>query len=208
MKIYLIIGKNVDLASYPFEKGAIKIGIDYGAILSIDNGIRLDYAVGDFDSCTSEEKEQILLRVPNVISLNSAKDDTDTKHAYSMFKDKKDVEFVLLGSIQGKRIEHFYANLELLMEDERIVMQDDNTFIFSKKHDFDVHKNEYKYFSFFPIGEETMISLKGFKYPLYEKTICKGDGLTISNELSSIMGTVSIHKGSLLCIFSKNDSRL
>lgn len=208
MKIYLIIGKNVDLSLYAFEDNSIKIGVDYGAFLSVKNGIRLDYAVGDFDSCSKEEKEQILLHVPNIIELKSEKDDTDTKHAYSMFKDKNDVEFILLGSIQGKRIEHFYANLELVMNDERVLMQDDDSLIFSKSKAFHVNKGQYKYFSFFPIGEESTISLEGFKYPLKEKRIFRGDGLTISNELNSDAAYVKIHNGSLLCIFSKNDTRL
>ena len=207
MKVYLIIGRNIDLKSFPFEKDSIKIGIDRGAFLAIENGITLDYAIGDFDSCSEEEKEQISLHVPNVLSLNPIKDDTDTKHAYSMFKEKKDIKYILLGSIEGKRIEHFYANLELVMKDERVSMLDDSSLIFMTKKPFKISDTSYKFYSFFPIDETAKISLEGFKYDLNEETIYKGEGLTISNEIKTTGALVNIHSGSLLCIFSKNDNR-
>lgn len=206
MKVYLIIGKNIDLSSFEFEGDSIKIGIDRGAFLSLENEIKLDYAIGDFDSCSSSEKDEILHNVPNVFKLNPIKDDTDTKHAYEMFKKQDDISFVILGGTQGKRIEHFYANLELVMKDKRIQMLDDNSLIFKAEKSFDIYKSQYRYYSFFPIKNTAVLSLSGFKYDVEESSIEIGQGLTISNELKGDKGRVEIIHGPLLCVFSCNDN--
>lgn len=208
MKIYLIVGKNIDLSSYLFEDNSLKVGIDKGAFLALKAGIKLDYAVGDFDSCSILEKEDIAKNVSNIVSLNPVKDDTDTKHAYEMFKNMEGASFIILGGIQGKRIEHFYANIELAMKDERISLLDDNSLIFKAAESFVINKNEYKYFSFFPIGDKALLSLKGFKYEISNQSIEKGQGLTISNELKDNKGYIEIISGELLCIFSKDDKAI
>lgn len=205
MKIYLIIGNNVNLKDFPFENDSLKIGIDRGSLIAISNNIKLDYAVGDFDSCSEEERNKIYSSVKNVIKLNPIKDDTDTKHAYSMYKDEKDVEFILLGSIAGERIEHFYANLELVMKDERVSLLDDSSLVFmtSKNHEF--ANIPYKYVSFFPLEEEATISLRGFYYNLDKQTIYKGQGLGISNEIVDKKAHLEIYEGKVLVFLSKND---
>ena len=208
MKIYLIIGKNVDLKSFPFEKDSLKVGIDHGSILALKNHVSLDYAIGDFDSCNEEEKELISLHVPHIISLNPIKDDTDTKHAYNLWKEEKEVSFVLLGGIQGKRIEHFYANLELVMKDERVSLLDDTAEIFSFHENKKFYPSEYKFVCFFPVDEKACLSLKGFAYDIDHTEISKGDGLGVSNEIKEDVAEVIIHSGKLLAFFSKNDNSL
>lgn len=205
MKIYLIIGNNVDLKHFHFEDDSLKVGIDHGSILSINSGVKLDYAIGDFDSCSKEEKDKIYANVKNVIKLNPIKDDTDTKHAYSLWKDKDDVEFILLGSIGGKRIEHFYANLELVMEDARVTLLDDSSMVFKAYKNQEFEKSPYKYVSFFPIGEKATISLKGFYYNLDKHDIYRGEGLSVSNEIVDERAYLEIHEGKVLVFFSKND---
>ncbi len=205
MKIYLIVGKNIDLKNYPFEENSLKIGIDKGASIALENGISLDYAIGDFDSSSKEEKARILTHVPHIIELNPIKDDTDTKHAYSMWKDKKDVTFLILGGIVGERIEHFYANLELVMLDKRISMEDNNTKISLIDGNVSLERNKYKFVSFFPIGESGVLTLKGFKYDLEKETIHRGQGLAISNELKNDEAFVEVNDGKFLLFLSKDD---
>ena len=205
MKIYLIIGKNIDLKNYVFEDDSLKIGIDKGSFIALENGIKLDYAVGDFDSSSEEEKSEILTHVPHVIELNPIKDDTDTKHAYSMWRDQENVAFVILGGIMGQRIEHFYANLELVMNDKRVSIEDDNSKIFMIDGEEHLFKDKYKYVSFFPIGEKGSLSLKGFAYELENEEIHKGQGLAISNEFKDDEATIKVNEGKFLTFLSKND---
>ena len=206
MKIYLIVGNNVNLGSFSFERGSLKIGVDHGAFLALSNGVDLDYAVGDFDSCNSSERDLIFQKVKHVILLNPIKDETDTNYAYQEFKDQKDVSFVILGGITGKRIEHFYANLELVMKDERVCLLDNDTLISQISHDVSWKKDEYHYLSFFPIEEEAILSLRGFAYEGEKILLKKGKGLGISNEIVKEEAHLILNKGKLLCFRSKNDN--
>lgn len=205
MKIYLIVGNNIDLKNYSFLDDSIKVGIDRGSFLALENNIDLDYAIGDFDSCLDSEKEKIYAKVPRIIKLNPIKDDTDTKHAYSLWKEEENVSFVILGGIQGKRIEHFYANLELAMLDKRITLEDDYTIIRMIDSEETIKNNGFKYISFFPLEEESYLSLKGFAYDIENHLISKGDGLAISNELKNPEGHIKVNKGKFLMFLSKND---
>ncbi len=205
MNIYLIVGNNLDLKNYSFSDDSLKVGIDRGSILALENNIDLDYAIGDFDSCSDSEKEKIYAKVPRIIKLNPIKDDTDTKHAYSLWKEKENVSFTILGGIQGKRIEHFYANLELIMLDKRISLEDDNTIIRMIDGEEIIKNNGYKYISFFPIEERCNLSLKGFAYNIENRQIAKGDGLAISNELKDAEGHIKVNEGKFLMFLSKND---
>ncbi len=205
MIVYLIIGKNIDWKNFSFIEPSLKVGIDKGSFLALENGIKLDYAIGDFDSCSEEEKAKILAEVPCVIKLNPIKDDTDTKHAYSIWKNEKDVSFIILGGIEGKRIEHFYANLELAMLDKRITIQDSNTIIRLLNDEETIKQSEYKYISFFPLEEKGRLTLKGFAYDLDDEEIFKGQGLAVSNELKENECFIKVNDGKFLMFLSKND---
>ena len=64
-----------------------------------------------------------------------------------------------------------------------------------------------KYVSFLPYTEEVKsITLNGFKYPLNEKDIRRGQevGLCISNELAEDTATLSFREGILICVESRD----
>ena len=58
MDVCFIIGNNIDLTNIDF-KNKIVVGIDKGAYLAYKAGIKLDYAVGDFDSISAQELEDL-----------------------------------------------------------------------------------------------------------------------------------------------------
>ena len=58
-----------------------------------------------------------------------------------------------------------------------------------------------------PYTEEvTGITLRGFKYPLTDKTIRRGEevGLCVSNELAEETASITFSDGILICIESKD----
>ena len=67
MDVCFIIGNNFDLTKYDFTN-KIVVGIDRGAYLAFQNNIKLDYAVGDFDSISAQELEE-LYTYTNVVKL-------------------------------------------------------------------------------------------------------------------------------------------
>ncbi|MDE7263154.1 MAG: thiamine diphosphokinase [Anaeroplasmataceae bacterium] len=202
MEYVLIIGHDMDFSKFNF-KGKYIIGVDEGALVALRNGISLDVAIGDFDSVDEEDLNYIRSKT-QVIQLPEHKNDTDTGAALKLCKDA--TRIIILGGIQGKRIEHFIANLMLMETHHNVEMLDNNSHMYIMDSSFSIKKTEYKFISFFAL-QDTMISLEGFSYPLTNYSLKNTDPLTISNELKESRGIVTIKGGCVLVIQSKEDRR-
>ena len=137
MDAYFIIGNNVDLTKYDFTNSVV-IGIDRGAYVAYLSNVKLDYAVGDFDSISAQELKT-LESYTNVIKLNPIKDETDTFYALKKFKEYDNL--YLLGGISGSRIDHFVANLKLLYEFKNLVIIDENTMVMECRSGLELPKD-------------------------------------------------------------------
>lgn len=207
MTCYLIIGNNVDLKSWPYEKNATLIGVDRGAFRAVKAGLTLDLAYGDFDSVLDSEMALINKGSKKVKKLNPIKDITDTYGAY--LEAGKADKIVILGGIQGFRVEHFLALLNIVKKDPRVEIMDASSSIkhlVAKKEPYSVSSKDGFYFSFFSIGEATL-SLQNFFYPLENYVLKEGDSLCVSNRLAMLtsIGQISLSKGDLLMISSRDD---
>ncbi len=205
MKGAIVVGNNLSPALAKAEcDGAFVIGADKGALYCFKHGIGMDVAVGDFDSLSEEEKEKVSAFAKRTVVLNPIKDDTDTAHALSLLSDCEEV--IILGGIQGKRIEHFLAILDLLSTDKRICLKDDDTFIrVYEPGDYRIEKGGYRFFSFFAL-DDALLSLEGFAYPLHDFLLKRFDPLGVSNQINGEAGHLALKSGKLLLICSKSDS--
>lgn len=201
MDVYLIIGNNVTFSDYDFNN-KIVVGVDKGAYLAYQNNIKLDYAIGDFDSISAEELNE-LESYTNVIKLNPIKDVTDTEYVLEMFKSYD--RLILLGGVFGKRIDHFYANLKLFYKYPNLVILDDNTHIMLCDMKQNFIKDEYTYYSFFALEDVYDLNLVGFKYPLNNYFLSHTSSLGVSNEIINHESSLSFSKGKLLLIKTKNE---
>ncbi len=201
MEYVLIIGHDIDFEAFNFKNKYV-IGIDEGAYLALKAGVKLDVAIGDFDSI-DQDKLEYLKKNTKVIELSARKNDTDTGAALKLCKDASRI--VLLGGIQGKRIEHFIANLLLMEKNPKIEMLDNNSHMYIMDSSFSLKKTEYKFISFFAL-EDTILTLEGFAYPLNKYYLKNTDPLTISNEIIAKQGVVSLKGGRVLVIQSKEEA--
>lgn len=199
MDVYFILGNNVDLSKFDFTNKLV-IGVDKGAYLAYLANIKLDYAVGDFDSISANELK-ILQTYTKVVKLDPIKDETDTLYALNMFKEYDNL--YILGGISGPRIDHFVANLKLFYKFSNLIMIDNNTMIMECKSGLNFLKDEYKYYSFFALENVCDLFLEGFKYPLNKYFLTKESLLGVSNELISDSGKISFSSGKLLLIKTK-----
>lgn len=207
MEALIVLDKNITLSNYDL-KGKFVIGVEKGALLLLQHGITDFIALGDFDSVLPNQFLEIEKRAKKVIKLNSVKDDTDTFDAYKLSSDCSKI--TILGGIQGKRIEHFIANINLIKQDKRVELIDDNSHIYSldsldsTKYEFD--NSKYKFVSFFAI-DEAILSLINFKYELTDYLLKADDSLCISNEIDSKYqkAYLEIKKGRVLVVQSKKD---
>lgn len=185
MKIGIVI-EDYNLDDYDFL-----IGVEKGACFK-----EVDIAIGDFDSI---DKNKVNAR--NTITYPAEKDYTDTYLAVlEALKYSNDI--TIIGGIQGNRIEHLIANINILIKYPFIKMIDKNStiYVLEKKEEL---KFCDSYFSFYAI-EDSIISLKGFKYNLNSYELKRFDSLCISNELLSD-GLIDL-KGKILVIKTKKNA--
>lgn len=202
MKAVIVIGNNYKFNSDDFKDSYI-IGVDKGALFCVLNNIKMDAAIGDFDSITDDQLKLVMDNT-NCIKLNPIKDNTDTMEAIQLASNYD--EILLLGGITGNRIEHFYANLLLLKKYPKLIIKDNNSIIFTANKSLTLDKSNYKFISIFSLSDNTILSLNGFKYNLNKYKMLEDDSLGISNEIIDNYGNIDIISGRILIILSKNDN--
>lgn len=200
-----------DLSQY-HTKDTIWVGVDKGVYTLLSNGIEPDIAFGDFDSVTKEEYEFIQSKVQSVNIFKPEKDEPDMELALIWALEQKPEKIRLFGATGG-RLDHFFANVQLLLKSvvQRgvcpIEVIDKQNLIFAKgpgTHHLKKN-NQKKYVSFIPISSDVKgLTLSGFKYPLKDRHIPLPSTLCISNELIDDYGTFSFTEGILLVIRSSD----
>jgi len=185
------------------------VGVDRGTAELIDRGIEPYAAFGDFDSVTEEQLALFKTSIRNLKKVKPEKDETDMELALQWAVSENPEKIRLFGATGG-RIDHFLANIHLMLKfsDDlglpEIEMIDTRNMVFLKPPGtYHLEKETKKYISFLPgSGEVSGLTLKGFKYPLENRHIPTGSTLCISNELIGDNGTFSFSKGILIIIRS------
>ncbi|MDY0210240.1 MAG: thiamine diphosphokinase [Acholeplasma sp.] len=176
---------------------AYVIAVDSAVKKMNELGIKYNLALGDFDSL-----DDLSLIQSETYRLNPIKDESDTAKAIEMAYQKSS-EVYLVGGLKGNRIDHLYANLILLQKYPRLIIMDDTNHITLKtKGTYHFFKNEYDYLSLFAL-EDSIISIKGVKYPLTNYVLKKDNPIGLSNEIIK-EAILEIDQGSLLIIQSKD----
>ncbi len=189
---------NYDLDKlYQKEEGEFIIGVDQACKLLIDNKIKIDLAVGDFDSSILS-KEEVMTYAAETVMFDSIKNYTDTDLAIREALKRSHDEIVIYGGI-GKRLDHTYANILLLSFGSygNIKMINDDTEVSVLTKGIYNIENSYKYISFYALEDILDLTLKGFKYELNNHNLTTLSPLGTSNEGS---GTVNFSVGKLLVI--------
>lgn len=192
------------------QNGNLFIGADRGAWFLVEKGIRPDLALGDFDSVTPVERQQIESATKQFKCCDPVdKDWTDTEWAMQEALALHPDSIVLLGAT-GTRFDHTLANIHLLKKaadagipclvadahNEIRLLAGGETCILSR--------SRFDQVSLLPLGETASgITLDGFLYPLENARLSLGQTLGISNRLVRDTGTISLQEGWLLVIQSE-----
>lgn len=198
-----------DLTNFKHEMD-IWISADKSAIYLIDSGIQVDYAVGDFDSASPAEKEWIHRYAGEFIEYPTEKDETDLEIAVKKAMELKPSTIYLFG-VTGGRLDHSLVNIHLLVS---LLEQNQKGIIIDKYNQIEAvlpgsytieANKEFPNISFVPLSRKIIgLTLKGFYYPLINKTVPMGSTLCVSNKLISNYGTFSFEEGILLLIKSRD----
>lgn len=175
------------------------IGADSGALMLAQKGLRFDIAIGDFDSVTSEEYNLLRTYANTVDTYKSTKDYTDTYLAIKECLKQKMDEVLVYGGI-GSRLDHTYANMNLLKLGNITFINNTTKMYVLHPGTYEI-ENKYKYISFFALEDVKGLSLKSFKYEVHDFNLNRYDPLCISNELE---GIISFKEG-LIVVIQQNE---
>lgn len=218
MKTCLIVtGGKLDLA---FARSFLKnthidkiIAVD-GGLESVEAlGLTPDYIVGDFDTVKQEVLERFR-QMPFIVweQHKPEKNETDTELARSRALTLGCGRIIFLGATGG-RIDHLLGNLHALYAclehgiEAWIVDRQNRICLLDEGKTFYRDAVFGKYISFMPYTEEVRgITLRGFKYPLNQKDIRRGQevGLCVSNELAEEQAQITFDDGILICVESRD----
>lgn len=179
------------------------IGVDAGALYIVKHQLEPFAAVGDFDSCSTLEFQQILDYFVTIEKHCSIKDETDTALALKQIDFNTVDQVVVYGAFQ-MRFDHALANYHLLMQyPAKLCLCDQYNYVFKlEKGNHSLINCGYQYCSFFAIND-CHLTLKGFKYPLDNYCLKRFENLAISNQLLDAESTVMCDS-ELICIQSRD----
>ncbi len=156
--------------------------------------------LGDFDSIEQPN-------IPNLLVFPQEKDETDAEIALNLGI-KNGYSDIWLIAPFGGRMDHTIANLHLLdkalCSNVDLKLYDGENLVFLLKQGEHIINPMYRYVSFFPWEQQTILSLSQFKYPLDHYKMIKDKSITVSNEPLGDCPTVSVHQGTVLCICVEN----
>lgn len=218
-KVVIISGGRIEdtffkkfISNYCYD---ILIVADKGMEIAKRHNLSVDYIVGDFDSVEPALLEEYRSYACNnrTVTLKEfppEKDDTDTQLAMETAIELGASEIVLLGAT-GSRLDHVLANVSLLrMPLEKNItasMIDANCKLYLTSKTIRIAREEQygNYVSLLPFTDcVNGVTLTGFKYPLHNACLTKGNSLGISNEILMEQGQIVFDDGILLVIEAKD----
>jgi len=184
------------------------IGVDRAVYRLLTNKIQVNIAIGDFDSVCAYEMKQIKLKIKKIIEFSSEKDEIDTELAIKYAVSLKPKFIDIYGGF-GTRMDHTLAsimllepysshNIEIRIIDINNIIQLINQQIVIKKD------SSLPYFSLISLTDVSTVTISGSKYDICKKSIRRGQSLGVSNEIDSSQAQITVHKGKVLLIRSRD----
>ncbi|MFA5474342.1 MAG: thiamine diphosphokinase [Acholeplasmataceae bacterium] len=185
---------------FTFKDDDYIIAVDQAVMACYKQRLKIDLAVGDFDSLQNKG----VLEQLNVVILNQIKDVTDTYQALVEANNLEPSDLILIGGFGGNRSEHFLANLMYFHEFPQLIMMNETTTIQMLADETKTIITD-RYISLFGYPEGT-VTLSGFQYDLEEYPLKLFNPIGISNELKKEEGHIHV-KGHVLLILSEKETK-
>lgn len=213
IKAYIISGgdktENLSFYKQNILKTDVKIASDSGIKIFKKLNIKPDYLIGDLDSASKEDIEWAREKEVQILKYPVQKDEIDSELAI-MKAQQLGCEKVYLSSVTGSRIDHTLAGIYLLGKysnlDPEIIEEEYSIGIVKKSKVIITKKNNS--WAILPLGENIEgLTLKGFKYNLFEQNLDKFNSMGVSNKSEEEKITISLKKGIVLYVHYKKTVR-
>lgn len=156
------------------KSGDLIIGVDRGALLLKEMGMKIDVAEGDFDSLQKNELRLIEQNVRDIRYSIPEKDLTDTEMAIRCAFIDYHVSYLTLFGATGGRLDHFLSNLFMVLKPEfnqfaekiELIDQQNSIRFYNCGHHVIKKLSTYKYFGVIPLTAVENLKITGAKYNL------------------------------------------
>ena len=208
MNAFIYVGGEVfpdGIPDFP-KKGDIVISADCGYENAQKLGVRVDFAVGDFDSGVKAQ----IPRDVEIIEVPAEKDFTDTQLAVDLAMEQGAELIYIIGGLSG-RLDHTMSNLGIIeklwtLGKRAVICDGKNRVRYISRTSELVVKSNFRYLSLITADETAKgVSLEGCKYPLKNAKLTRtNNAFTTSNEIVKNCALVSVKKGGLYIIESND----
>ncbi len=183
------------------------IGVDGGAGVLLQYRLKIDAAVGDFDSIGKILFKKLRDSKVPIRKFPADKDFSDTELAVRIALKSGFDKFILTGML-GKRADHTLFNISVLLllskMNKEAVIKEEKEEIYIVKNSITIHTNVNDTISVYPITMRAKVAeTKGLKYGIKNKLLKKASTLTLSNVATSDKVTISVSSGTVLIIREK-----
>lgn len=206
MKAFIYVGGEIFTDGITEQKKGddIVISADRGYLNAIKLGVTVNFAVGDFDSM-----DKCKIEGAEIIEVPAEKDFTDTALAVDLAIEKGADQITIIGGLGG-RLDHTLSNIGIL---ERLwdlgiratITDGKNRIRYIKNTSELVARANFKYISVLSAdGIAKGVCIEGCKYPLKNARLTRSNGYAVSNEILKNCALVSVKKGGLYIIESRD----
>jgi thiamine pyrophosphokinase len=167
----------------------------------------VDVVIGDLDSISSSNKDELRQNKTEVIQYSSKKDETDLELALKLALERGS-DWIRVAGALGGRVDHSLANISLLshpMLNGLDCRFDDGVVEVTLIIDEDIITgNPGDLVSLLPWGGDcSEVITSGLQYWLNNETLYPGSSRGVSNTLIEPAAKISLAKGRLLCIHTR-----
>lgn len=191
------------------QPGDTLICADGGARVALALGLAPHAVIGDFDSLSEDELQQLAGRGAALHRYPAHKDETDLElalnHAIAGMAGEPG-EIVILGALGG-RLDQTVANIMLLaipaLAGARVLIAAGNeqTFLITPDQPADLRGAPGDIVSLIPFGGDAHgVRTEGLEYPLRDESLIFGPARGVSNVMLGQRAGVTIREGRLLCV--------
>lgn len=179
------------------------VGVDRGAVLLARQKTTMALAIGDFDSISVHERQEVQRYAKRMIVLPTQKEVSDTEAAIDDCLAAGYGEIVLWGGLGG-RFDHAWVNFLLLKKHPSLRLTDAQNDVYTiGEGTHDIVSTHRKYVSIFAL-QRSELSLSGFAYPLDHAVFEFDTTLGLSNEVKKENAQIIVHSGRLMIILSQD----
>ena len=192
------------------QTGDVLIAADGGTHHALALGLFPSLVIGDLDSLTPEERQQLDANSIEIQQYSRDKDETDLELALK-YACRRGFNKILVVGALGGRLDQTLGNLSLLTNPELtaldVRMDDGVEEAFFTRRRCEVHGKPADIVSLIPWrGEVSGVCTEGLHWPLNNETLFPDKTRGISNEMSRETAIISQRSGLLLVIHHRQQS--